>query len=1107
MYSSTVRIVRFIHINLVMNWERARLVQSVHTYSKRVLDTEPATRSLGRRGAFFLDVYVCTYIHRYTLYCAVLYAARAATLPSFCPSPCRCPLCGRCSQRRLSSSDAALTRRLGGGRPQAAVVGLARGQFLRAGAPPPSASAYMRQLIRQLTLPPIHPDCRCTAGAGRGRVPSVRPLAGVYPLCAPGRVRLVPPAFPPRTPSCILFFDGFSSLFPSLGLPALPPLPPPAALPLLAAAMPLLHGTLDIHIRSGRSIWDPSTRSARQRLAARLSGPAPPCPYVTVSVGPRRLVKTATVDDGVAPVWNTTAQAPVADEVTELDFRVKGAGSSGGVLGVVGGGAALALGRAAIPVARLMAEGCVSGELALGGKRDAVFGAGGGGSHKVRGWITVSVTYTPCSYATEEDGRRSMAVPRCFFPLRSGPSAGVVRLYQDAHVHAGTLPPVVNGHGVPVVTGRTAWVDLWAALDAARVVIYIAGWAVDANLRLVREAPSSGVGLPDETLGELLKRKAAAGVRVAIMVWNELASVAGVSDGLMGTGDEALVAYFRGSQVAAVGVSRRDDGTSGVLGGLAVGGLWTHVRGAERAITRAGGRKWSVWKGCWGRWRESETSCFERAGVRLCSALCAPRWLLYRVGVMGWRDGLSADGLSPVVALSLRFPACCRLAVHFGLSWPYLLSSRQHQKTVVVDSPPPPRHPPGTPHLTAFLGGLDLTTGRWDSPQHSLFRTKTTYHAADFHQACLLGASPAYSPREPWHDIHASVSGAPAVDVMANFCARWATQVPKQPGAVLPMSQFDIVGSCGGGIGGSDGGSSGGGRPGMDAWGRCSSGAVVGPAGVADGWPPSMAGHGAGVSGGGFAVAPSRGEEWAVQILRSIDGRSTGFGDTDAVASREGGEVLTLKKGRFVDQSIYKGYIWAIRGARRFVYIENQYFMGSSHAWRPHPSGAVDQLVPMELALKIAHKVRARESFSAYVVIPLQPEGTQAAAVEEILFWQGQTVRMMYARIGAVLDEVYGPVRAGQTDRPLPTDYLQFFALLNRESTDHDPVGPVPAPPGSASEAPARYRRGAIYVRCFCSGSLALLLLMCRCGVLCHPAALLMFGRPCSACAAAPAIE
>ncbi|GAB0497053.1 hypothetical protein MMPV_008376 [Pyropia vietnamensis] len=725
--------------------------------------------------------------------------------------------------------------------------------------------------------------------------------------------------------------------------------------------MPLLHGSLDIHVRSGRSIWDPSTRSARQRLAARLSGPAPPCPYVTVSVGPRRLVKTASVDDGVAPVWNTTAHVPVADEVTEVDFRVKGSGSSGGVLAVVGGGAALALGRAAIPVARLMAEGCVSGELALGGKRDAAFGGGGGGSNKVRGWITVSVTYNPCSYAVEEDGRRSMAVPRCFFPLRSGPSVGRVRLYQDAHVHAGMLPPVVNGHGVPVVTGRSAWVDLWEALEAARVVIYIAGWAVDANLRLLREAPSGGEALPAETLGELLKRKAAAGVRVAVMVWNELASVAGVSEGLMGTGDEALVAYFRGSQVAAVGVSRRDDGTSGVLGGLAVGGLWTH-----------------------------------------------------------------------------------------------------HQKTVIVDSPPPPNHPPGTPHLTAFLGGLDLTTGRWDSPQHSLFRTKTTYHAADFHQACLLGASPAYSPREPWHDIHASVSGAPAVDVMANFCHRWATQVPKRPGAVLPLAQFDFVSGYGGGFGGGSG--SGGGQPSMDAWGSSGTSTAVVPAGVADGWPPPTGGYGADMDGTHFAAVPSRGEEWAVQILRSIDGRSAGFGDTVAVASREGGEVLTLKKGRLVDTSIYRGYIWAIRGARRFVYIENQYFMGSSHAWHPHPSGSVDQLIPMELALKIAHKIRVREPFSAYIVIPLQPEGTNANAVEEILFWQGQTVRMMYNRIGAVLDEVYGPMRTGGTDRPLPTDYLQFFALLNRESTQHDPVGHVPAPAASASEAPARYRRGAIYV-------------------------------------------
>jgi len=280
---------------------------------------------------------------------------------------------------------------------------------------------------------------------------------------------------------------------------------------------------------------------------------------------------------------------------------------------------------------------------------------------------------------------------------------------------------------------------------------------------------------------------------------------------------------------------------------------------------------------------------------------------------------------------------------------------------------------------------------------------------------------------------------------MANFTARWAVQAG-QPTAVAPLSQFALPGA-----GGWE-------QPGMATWGAPG---VVGPAGVADGWPPA--------GGGGFGGAglPSGGE-WGVQILRSIDGRSAGFGDTAAVAAREGGEALSMKKGRWVDDSIYRGYLWAIRGAQRFVYIENQYFMGSSHAWQPKPSHAVDQLIPMELTLKILHKIRARRPFAVYVVIPLQPEGTSPAAVEEILFWQSQTVRAMYTRIGAALDEVYGPVGSGGSGvggRPLPTDYLQFFCLLNRESTQHDPQGFVAAPSGSASEAPARHRRGAIYVR------------------------------------------
>ena len=42
---------------------------------------------------------------------------------------------------------------------------------------------------------------------------------------------------------------------------------------------------------------------------------------------------------------------------------------------------------------------------------------------------------------------------------------------------------------------------------------------------------------------------------------------------------------------------------------------------------------------------------------------------------------------------------------------------------------------------------------------------------------------------------------------------------------------------------------------------------------------------------------------------------------------------FTTKKGRSVDNSIMRAYTWAIRRAKRFIYIENQYFMGSAHGW------------------------------------------------------------------------------------------------------------------------------------------------------------------------------
>lgn len=42
---------------------------------------------------------------------------------------------------------------------------------------------------------------------------------------------------------------------------------------------------------------------------------------------------------------------------------------------------------------------------------------------------------------------------------------------------------------------------------------------------------------------------------------------------------------------------------------------------------------------------------------------------------------------------------------------------------------------------------------------------------------------------------------------------------------------------------------------------------------------------------------------------------------------------LVCAKNLVIDKSIQTAYIQAIRSAQHYIYIENQYFLGSSYAW------------------------------------------------------------------------------------------------------------------------------------------------------------------------------
>jgi phospholipase D1/2 len=116
-----------------------------------------------------------------------------------------------------------------------------------------------------------------------------------------------------------------------------------------------------------------------------------------------------------------------------------------------------------------------------------------------------------------------------------------------------------------------------------------------------------------------------------------------------------------------------------------------------------------------------------------------------------------------------------------------------HQKSVIVDADVPAGQGFGAGdkrrRFITFIGGLDLTDGRYDTQQHALFSTLATDHKDDFYQKCFT-VDKTVGPREPWHDVHAKLEGPAAYDVLKNFEERWRMQA-KHKGNLL-VSYFSV---------------------------------------------------------------------------------------------------------------------------------------------------------------------------------------------------------------------------------------------------------------------------------------------------------------------------
>ncbi|RPB13430.1 phospholipase D [Morchella conica CCBAS932] len=289
-----------------------------------------------------------------------------------------------------------------------------------------------------------------------------------------------------------------------------------------------------------------------------------------------------------------------------------------------------------------------------------------------------------------------------------------------------------------------------------------------------------------------------------------------------------------------------------------------------------------------------------------------------------------------------------------------------HEKILVVD------------HMVAFLGGIDLCFGRWDTPQHSLVDDKPTGFEEGSGdgdpESFQLWPGKDYSnprvqdfynldkpyeemydrtkvPRMPWHDIHMQVVGQPARDLTRHFVQRWnyllRQRTPSRPTPVLlpppdftdaELQSLGIDGTC------------------------------------------------------------------EVQILRSASSWSLGTPNT-------------------TEASIQAAYIKSIELSDHFVYIENQFFITSTE-WG---GTVIENKIGDALVERIIRAYRNDQDWRAIIIIPLMPGFQNTVDAQD-----GTSVRLImqcqYRSISRGEHSIFGKLRAQGIE---PEEFIQFYGLRN----------------------------------------------------------------------------
>ncbi|KAL7542741.1 hypothetical protein ACHAWF_007244 [Thalassiosira exigua] len=263
-----------------------------------------------------------------------------------------------------------------------------------------------------------------------------------------------------------------------------------------------------------------------------------------------------------------------------------------------------------------------------------------------------------------------------------------------------------------------------------------------------------------------------------------------------------------------------------------------------------------------------------------------------------------------------------------------------HQKYIIMDAAKPDGQ---GRELFAFVGGIDLTLGRWDNRKHPLFRSLQSTHKGDTYTKCFK-ASDECGPRQPWHDIHSAVRGPEAIHLALAFEERWTKQ--GNAGELVSRSRIGLDDETG--------------LQNNGGWCAQISRSIDSRVNAFD---PSV--NRTRSNMGGYEEKA----HWT-----SMKERHTSLSKRFATAFGSGfsyNHCLDRKKGRLVDNSIHLTNIHHIRRAKHFIYIESQYFMGSSFMWSKDSAVKCGNMIAAEVSLKICEKIAANEPFAVYILLPM----------------------------------------------------------------------------------------------------------------------------------------